>query len=111
MAMKKFGADAKKNTDVKPIEFDFYGTVIKARRTIPVDKFFNYVAKVSEDTEDGAARVAAVNEYLDASFTPNERKKFSAVLADESYDIGIEELMEVINFLIEERAENPTKPS
>ena len=109
MAIKKFGSATKKADKVEPIEFEFYGEVIQAKRYVPIDEFLIFAEKMQSD-EDGD-KLSAINKYLDISFDAANKKKWKAVLADESVHPSMDELMEVINFLTTERTANPTKES
>ena len=108
-AVRKFGSVKKDASD--PIKFEIADVELEALRDVPALAFLEFAELLSADGDDeGGNRVKAVNLYIKASFDSVNYKKFKNVTSRPDVSFSNDELMEVVQFLIEERAGgNPTE--
>lgn len=100
--VRSFGKAKKDQVEQEPIVFEFYGETIEALGTFPAVRLLDIIVH-----EDNGKRGVSMKEYFTHSFDKENLEKFNRVAEENSADL--EELYEVMGFLIEERTKNPTK--
>lgn len=100
--VRKFGS-VKKDA-AEPIKFEIADVELEALRDIPVLSFLEFAELMSDDAEGENTKVRAINMYIKDSFDAANFKKFKNVTARPDVAMSTEELMEVVQFLIEERS-------
>lgn len=104
---KVFKRDSSKKVDTTPIQFEYYGVDLEAKRAISSLDTLRYIEGLQSD--DDGDRVAAVRLYIEKSFDSLNLKKLERVIDDPENGIEISDLAELMNYLAEERAERPTE--
>lgn len=101
-AVRKFGSVKKDVAD--PIKFEIADVELEALREIPVLSFLEFAELMSEDDDGDNNKVKAINMYIKDSFDTANYKKFKNVSSRPDVALSTEELMEIVQFLIEERS-------
>lgn len=103
MAGKTVRAFEKKTNAKKlPIEFTLRGEPLVALPNISGLVTLDYVAGASSD--DNGDQFGAVKLYLDKSFDDENLAKFRKIAEDPAQDVDLDELTEIMSFLIEARS-------
>lgn len=101
-----------KNKDVKslaPIEFEFYGETVNALPFVPGRTTLQYLEGISSD--ESSEQLKAIRFYLEKSFDKANLAKFNKAADEPENAVEIEELVEVMGYLAEERANRSFKES
>lgn len=112
MATKIKSFSNSKNKDVaslEPIVFDYYGEEITALSFVPGRVTLQYLEGISSD--EGSDQLKAVRFYLEKSFDKENLNKFNKIADTPENAVELEDLVDVMGFLAEERSNRSFKES
>lgn len=102
---KSFVGTKKTAAEKKPIEFDIVGESLKALPNVSGIVTIEYLEGLN--SENSRDQLHAVKQYLQESFDDENREKFNKIIRDTSNDIDLDVLMEIMSWLVEQRASRP----
>ena len=112
---RTFGSHNKKASK-QPVTFELigvdeegneYSETFTARPKIPGIAVLEFAAAGTGD--NGNASVAAIYNFYSIALPQEEYERFYAFAKDPKYDVELDDLVEIIGFLIEEYASRPTE--
>lgn len=108
-ARKSFTASKKSADKKKLIEFDFVGETIKALPNVSGIITLEYLEGIQSD--DDKDRAKAIRIYLENSFDKENLAKFNRIAKNPDNDIDLDVLLELLQWLMEKRADRPLEES
>ena len=95
--------------DSEDVEFVLYGEKFKCRKGVPGKTMLDIVAGISSENDPGAA-ARSVDQFFKAVLSSDdEYSRFNAICVDPDKLIQVEQLMEIVQWLMETYSERPTK--
>lgn len=108
--LKSFSNSKKKDVSaLEPIVFDYYGEEVTALSFVPGRITLQYLEGISSD--DSSEQLKAVRFYLEKSFDKANLTKFNKTADNPENAVELEDLVEVMGYLAEERANRSFKES
>lgn len=106
--MAKFKDFGTPNTDdLEPISFRLFGEDFNCRPQIPGKVMLDMAAKTA-DEENAAANAAVITDFFNVILMGDSLERFNALAEDPDRVVTIEQLMEIVSWLMEQYADRPT---
>lgn len=106
--MAKFKDFGTPNTDnLEPISFKLYGEEFHCRPQIPGKVMIDIAAKTA-DEENAAANASMINDFFSAVLMGDSADRFNALAEDPDRVVTIDQIMEIVSWLMEQYADRPT---
>lgn len=84
----------------EPLEFNLNNHVWHCQTVLPGAALLDFAAKLDKDST--ADMAGAINEFFDMALVVDEKESFAAFLRDPNQRIGIDTLMEIAEWLMEQ---------
>lgn len=101
---RSFGGHKKKAT---PLSFELQGETFKCYPRMTGAALIDFAAAATSD--DTSRSTAATLEFFEGVMKPEEHKRFDEFIRDPDKEIEIDELAEVVEWLVEEYTNRPTE--
>lgn len=99
------GSGKKKAQRTEPITFELVeGEPIEALPTVDGWTSLEFFRGMS--SEDASEKLGAVQEYIEASFDDTNKKKFLRAVKDPENMFELDDIVEILNWLVEQRTDN-----
>lgn len=93
-----------KHEEQSPLTFDLEGQTFEARPAIPGAVLLDLVAVAGDE---GAAGAGSIISFFEKALVPESYERFDVLIKDPEVLIGIETLVEILSWLIEEYTSRP----
>jgi len=93
--------------DAEPISFKLYGEEFHCRPQIPGKIMIDLAAKTA-DEDNAAANAAVILDFFKAVLIADSASRFDLLVNDPDRVVTIEQIMEIVSWLMEQYAERPT---
>ena len=95
---------------LEPISFRLFGEDFHCRPQIPGKLMIDIAAKTA-DEENAAANATVITDFFNAVLVGDSATRFSDLADDPERVVTIEQLMEIVSWLMEQYAARPTERS
>lgn len=103
---KDFGSGSAVPTEA--ISFKLYGEEFLCRPAIQGKVLLDLVAK-SGDSENAAVAASVINTFFNTVLVPESYDRFNALATDPDKIVDVEQLGEIVGWLVEQYADRPTQ--
>ena len=103
---KDFGS-SNSSADAEPISFKLAGEDFHCRPQIPGKVMLDLASKTG-DEENPTQSARMIDEFFRIALLPESHERFTALTLDPDRIITMEQLMEIVSWLVEVYAERPT---
>ena len=101
---KSFGGHKKKAI---PLSFDLDGETFAVHSRLPGAALIDFASAAT--SEDVSKSTSATLEFFEGAMTDDEHARFNKFIRDPVREVEIEDLAEIVEWLIEEYTSRPTK--
>lgn len=108
MAEKKIRSFSKNKAKAPRIKFEVLEETFEAYGSIPGAVLLDFIGS-SDDNSSATAR--GIGDYLKSALPADEYERFNAFTRDPENNIELEDLSEIVSYLIEEQTSRPTEAS
>lgn len=91
--------------ELEEISFTLVGQEFKCRPILPGGTLI----RIIESTEDSSTGVGAINAIFNEALDPEDIDRFNAVIEGTDYVVSVDALVEILQWLIEQYSQRPTK--
>lgn len=106
---RDFGAPVSLETS-EPISFSLYGETFNCKPQIPGQVMLDLAAR-SGKNDDGAESASVIIDFFKYVLLPESQERFSALCVDPVRIVTIDQLMDIVSWLMEIYGERPTTRS
>lgn len=111
-AIKRFTFKAQgTKKGAEPILFEFWGETLSAKPRIQGAVILDFIGASSDAEEDGSALTRRILPFFKSALTKESYETFSEIIRSDDKIVEVEELMDVLSWLISEYTNRPTDGS
>lgn len=111
-AIKRFSFKAQDGKNkVAPIEFEFWGDILTARPKIQGAVILDFIGASSDAEEDSSALTRRILPFFKSALTEESWETFNKTIRSPDKIVEVDELMDVLSWLISEYTNRPTNGS